>query len=381
MSLFQDVTKSVDQLCTQLSVAHVIVPKFNSDIDVYDFISEYELATISLPDEQKKSLLPKAFAHAKSRAWFENDLKPNLPIINWQGVKNKIISRFARLEDCDRHLSKVNNLKYHPEQGHKLLDFIDELHNSFEKAYISINHKPDFVRQFKCSLPTNVTAKLNLIPGFESATNKEELQSVAKKYDMSFTNEENSNQVNKAGLTQITTALEKMMSNLQQEIKNNRQEFMALAYQGSQNRASYNQQSNQESYGDRHQYDRNRSPDRRSFHNYDYNNKRYNYNYQSRSPRSFSPVHRNHMSPENQGRYNSLPKSPRSYSPVNRNSMEPERQLRPRSPSYPAGQMNPQEEDIAFDNSAYFAKFGKPPTPCSNCKVWHWSRHCPVHLN
>lgn len=52
-----DVTKSIETLCSQMSIANIIVPTFEPENNVHDFLAEFELATFSAPEDQRKNLL------------------------------------------------------------------------------------------------------------------------------------------------------------------------------------------------------------------------------------------------------------------------------------------------------------------------------------
>ena len=111
-SMFQEVTKSaVNQLCAQLSMSNIVVPRFDAFTDVFDFMNEFETVTATLPEEFKLKVLVKAFPAGRQSAWYEAELKPLILAEEpWLTVKNKIISRYADSEDRDRHYSRLKSI-------------------------------------------------------------------------------------------------------------------------------------------------------------------------------------------------------------------------------------------------------------------------------
>ena len=131
-----DISRSVSQWYSQMSFAHVNIPKFDACSNVYDFLTEYEDATVTLTDEQKATVLNRAFPPGCHRSWYDNELKPLVKASKpWSEIKAAIVSRFSVQEERDRHLARLRELKFDPESHKMLLDFVDDMIYSYKKAY------------------------------------------------------------------------------------------------------------------------------------------------------------------------------------------------------------------------------------------------------
>lgn len=135
-TIFDNVTRSVDQLCTTLSLTNINVPRFNNYSDCYEFLREYETVTATLSDEQRALLLVKSFPIGYLRVWYDEEIAPLVTNKSeWKTIRAKILNRFPDTEDKDRHFARLRTLKYEPSKYKHLADFIEDISYSYSKAY------------------------------------------------------------------------------------------------------------------------------------------------------------------------------------------------------------------------------------------------------
>lgn len=353
-----EISRSVSRWYSQMSFAHVNVPRFNSCSNVYDFLTEYEDATITLEDEQKASLLNRAFPPGCHRSWYENELKPLIDASKpWKDIKTKIIGRFSMQEDQDRHLARLRELKFNPEGNKMLLDFVDDMIYSHKRAYPTDTSKESCVRWIKSALPQNIQAILSVNPDYQSNTDIEKLKKAVRQYDMSKSNDVG-RPLDRHLTTEMANMVKDLVATVRSELELCKKDNEATRKDNEATRGAVVAafQSNQASrtYGDSYR-NRQRSPAR-------YNDRR--------SPSPGPP--RGPPSPRlREGSYNS------GWRQEPKTSFNKE-QIYIKPDSTPA-----KMPENAFNSKSYFERFGAPPTPCPECNedLWHWARHCHKRLN
>lgn len=345
-TMFQDMSRSVNQLCTHISLSNINVPRYSSSTDVFDFLAEFENITSTHSDEQRLVLLTKAFPPGKHRPWFESEL---LPLIksqaSWKDVKDKVIKRFSDTEDRDRHFIRLRELKYNPSSDQRLLDFVEELLYSYKKAFPGELNPESRIRYIKAAIPSQLKPSLSMISEYQNAKTEEELKRGVKQYDVTRGGASDQRADNRIGISELATVLKDMMSGIRSEGEATRKTIIAAL---NTEKPIYQPRE--------HQYQRDtRSP------------RRQGYSSPNRNQRAYSPMNRDNQ-----------PTSPRKYynnhdnKPVMKPIDHEKEKDRPGSP-------RPGEE--AFSSHVYFSRFGKPPTPCGECGYWHWNRHCIKNLN
>ena len=347
-SALLDMTKSASQWYSQMSMANVIVPKFSSTKDVYDFVTEYEDATSALAEEYRSKLLYKAFPPGDHRSWFEIELKPIIESgSEWSRIRSAIIDRFSIQGDRARHFTRLRDLKYNPDSSRMLLDFVDDMLYSYRRAYKNDQDDESCIAFIKSSLPQTVQGILSANPDYRDAKDIATLKQAAKQYDISKrTNEglSTSRQVTneltsmvKELVTSLRKELEQNQRDTKKELESTKSAIMAVMRSNQQER----DQPNRERQVQRSTYESRRSPS------------------PSFSRRSPSP-----------GAYE------RRYPPAIKFAPKNEPQGRSERPK-----VNEDPKDAtrqAFNSKSYFELFGMPPSPCSLCNEgsWHWSKHC-----
>lgn len=339
-TIFDGVSRSVDQLCGQLSLANINIPTFTAGLDVIKFITNFEIATSTLTEVQRSSLLAKAFADSQFQAWFEFDLKPLIDSkTEWSIVKDKIIDRFSLLDKHDKHVRLLRELKYDPEDTHGLLLFVENMLFSYRKVFPDNSSEEAPVKYIKAALPQHVQAQLYLNTKFREAKSDRELRDAALLYDKAKGSEK-SHPNNEPKGNELASIFKEIISSIHQENEKNRIVMMNVL---QEHKKSFN---TNDSRSDR--YERGRSPVQ--FVGQNTTQRPVSPRYKSRSP---SP-----RRTANQGNASG------SKLDTNHNSDRIE-------------SSNPN----AFDTEDYYKKFNRPVRPCSHCGYWHWDRHCLKYLN
>lgn len=343
-STFGDVSKSVDQLCNQLSMTNVSVPTFSPDQDVLEFLSSFERSTLKMTDEQRITLLTKSFPRDPFRAWYELELEPlvNKDVTSWSDVKKKVVERFSKHSSQEYHFSRLRELKYDPNAGKSLLLFVENMLYSYKKAHPDDRNPEAVVKCIKAALPSSVKATLLLNPDFRNAKNEQSLREAAMLFDKASSGEQTADSKDRSSAVELAVLFKGMMESIRQENEKSSKAIVAAIASSATS------------------FQRGRSPERRP----DTDNRRVSPGYRSNSPgyRSRSP------------RYDQRrPPSPwRSNTESNQTNKEQER---PRD-----DQIVKTSDKNPFSASSYFEKFGVPPRACSVCNDWHWDRHCIQNL-
>lgn len=420
----QDVTKSVDQLCTQLSLTNIKVPRIDTYEDVFEFISEFEMATATLPEEQRTRLLVKAFPPGRLHAWYESELAPLIKSIStWKAIKEKIIQRYSDTEDRDRHFHRLKEMVFVDNGRNKLYDYVEDLVYSFNKAFPKEKDDDTKIRFIKSSLPTSIKPKLTIINDYSNANTMADFMRAIRQYDiLNFgTSNKNEDQGEKISRSEMVTLLKELVKGVRQEGEATRNVVATLQ---PKLRESSPQRIN-DPRNNSSSYPREASARRQSLHT-DYqsniNNNYQQYRQRTPSPRRPSVDQQHHypnnnIQPSHQYKYNTqYPINNTYYDNNNRQNNQNEstnpfryhefRSRRSPSPmrqnygqnymqnncdpqqyyhhnvsqtNQPSGQ--PNHATGAFSDQFYYQKFGMPPKPCSHCQYMHWSRHCHMHLN
>lgn len=400
-----DVTKSLDQLCAQLSISHITVPRLDAYKDVFEFVNEFETVSATLSDEQQLKLLIKAFPPGRLRTWYDNELKP---LVNanstWSTVKSKIIDRYSDAEDKDRYFTKLQGMRFKENSNDKLFDFVEELLFVFVRAFTNATDDTK-IRYVKSVIPTNVLHVLNQNNDFVSPSSLDKFLKAIRRYDKSRANGCMSGEADKIKTSELITIIKELIK--QETSKNNK--IVAAVQPNSRGNSSDRYEERRPNSPRWTQSDGPRSQDLQTFrgirgyspsasHQPQYvsprrdiidRNPRYetrnDYRYQSRngeydrSRRSNYEVNRPTRSGSpypNRGRTSPSPNWRDQNSNRSQNGREGNQFQGPKDQSGSSlGQVS------AFSDSHYYSKHGIPPSPCSNCRSMHWIRHCPDNLN
>lgn len=362
----QDVSKSIDQLFSHLSISNIEVPRFDENRDVFEFIADFELATSMINDDQKSILLPKSFPKGRARVWFETELKPaikrNSP---WSSLKRLLIERFSDQEDKDRHFKKLKDAKYNVDSDQRLVDFTEDLVFSYQKAHGDKYDDEACIKFVKASIPPNIMSTLALIPEFKAAKTSKELIKASKLFDTNYRRSlaiNNESKVNTSELASLLKDLIKKSESTQAVVASLQEKYDEDKRQSRSSRTGRGSPSI--------------SPERRSW-----SPRRQVYwrdqHYRSKEmPRPSSPNYTRNRSPE---RYEGRRMSPEPYRrDISRydgyqstSNEENKRSNRESAPIKPCQ---------AFDDEVYYGRFSRPPNPCETCQGMHWNRHCPLNL-
>lgn len=405
-TMFQDISRSVDQLCAQMSLANIKVPKPTSFDNIFDFMSEYELVTTGLSDNQRKLLLARAFSTGHHQKWFKEEIAPiidpesvnntnllatieaiganrtNNSImtktnkVTWKEIKDKIIERFSDNHDQDRYMVKLRDLKFDPDGDKKLLDFVEATLYTYKKAFPTDNSNA--VRYVKAAIPINVMPMLSILKEYQDASDEDNLKKAAKRYDSSRSVSDRTKGTDKTVANELAKVLKDVLNGIQKEGESTRGAFLSAfksyypeskkeevqrprtGYVSPRGVSPNRDRNNNDRSGQDRYYQRDRSPMRAD-------------NYRpNQAQRSQSPVYNRQRSPSPRRYENNRQRNDEFKLPVRSGSQVIKDQTVP----LPAGTSNVE----AFSSEEYYAKFKKPDTPCA-CGYYHWRRHCINHLN
>lgn len=337
-----ELSNAVIQLNDQFSLINSLVPTFDPEVDIHEFITRFETSTATLTDVQRSKVLLKSFPTGRCKPWFLEKLKPGIDEgKTWPDLKRMLIERFSNLEDKERHLRRIKELKFDPESNQKLLEFTEDLVYSFKKAYREFSES-ECVKFIKASYPQNLVAKLNLYPGFSEASTVDKIYLAAKQFDLSGIDISS----NKAKSKEYSELID-VIKVLVQEQKTSKDAIVAAL----QTRTNHDRYSRSNLSG------RDRTPDR-----------------------STSPYQRPTSPSAAKDRDQSkLSRSPRGNQDRQSRSETRTRGFEQRSNSPVRPINNNDQVKAAFDEKSYFEDFGKPTRPCRHCGYLHWERHCPVN--
>lgn len=344
-------TVSPEEMYSRMTMANAIVntpvPRYVAGSDIYDFLAEYEMATAGFDEDTRKGLLTKAFPPGQLHLWFEKRIEPLLNSSSYKELRKKIINRFATSVDTDRHFIKFREMKFNPETGQKLYDFVEALFFTYEATYKGNYDVAHCISSLKAAIPAAIKSTLNLMPEYCSANTIDDFLTAIQKYDQNLAGPKLHSPNDKLTMNEMAT----LMRQMYQDMANMRKEVVALSATRAED---YNRE--------RRNSDTERKSRRQEYRKHSPNNYR----------RKDSPRDR------------SQSRSPRRRTPENRSSRDVNDNrdyYKPKSLEQDQAQSKPQEGERAFDDEDYFRRFKKPPTPCTNCNLWHWMRHCPINLN
>lgn len=405
----QELSRSIDQLVSQFSVVGINVPRIDSYKDIFEFINDFETITATLPEDQSLKLLVKAFPPGRLRTWYDKELKTLIGQgTTWAIVKPKIIQRYSDTEDRDRHLKRLQGMKFIDNGQNKLYDYVEELLYSFDKAFEGCNDTTR-IGYVKNSLPQSVSQVLIHNNDFNNATTMEPFIRSIRQFDKSRSVSSNDEQsLNKIDTNELTSVLKELVK----EIKHSGDNKPKVAAMQSPKRGNspvrehYNNRPNSPRGQFRLQYiydyNRNlhlnrdqpslrypqpslqRSPSpRRQFVGYDSN-----YDRRDRQTHLFT---RQGCDTQNQ-LFNRIQPTTRRDNFAGHRCGSPSSQrrhydLNPMQQAfgqqYYRGNDRSQSPPVskAFSDTLYYQKFGVPPTPCPRCNLMHWERHCTDNLN
>lgn len=218
---------------------------------------------------------------------------------------------------------------------------------------------------------------------FQDAKSLEDLKKETRRYDISGVGKQTReiNQADNVTRTELKSALKELVSSIKTELKNVKHASVAAIRPNVRERTP---PVRRPSFGSdlsnnyRQDNRRDQSPSR------DYYHPRLEEHYSRSRVRELSPFNNNNDRYKN----NQYSDQRQSRSPQRSNHYEnrqftPYRSADQQSKHQPSDYSRNNNEHLfkAFDNEEYFAKFGRPPTTCTNCNLWHWIRHCPNHLN
>lgn len=400
-----DLSRSVDQICTTLSLSNIVVPRIDKIDNVFDFINEFEMVTATLPEDTRLKLLVKAFPPGRHQAWFNKDLKRAVDDSKpWSDIKRIIIERYSDIEDRDRHLLKLQEMKFVDKNQNKLFEHVEDLILSFEKALPKIKDDDDSkIRFVKSRLPKEILPDLSRINDYNSVSNLSRFLRGVREYDkLKVINRETgkasdkSEQVTRSDLCEMFKEFAKEMRKENETLRNTVAAIRPQSPRGRSPGRNIRPQSQHGAspyrsapgYSSGHtrslspfgpsRYQREPSPRRQPTTNEsnDRNMPSYDAQYRPQSDNygRNSPTDRRDYYGNRSGQY-----SPATIRRHNRDRMIEPSGLHEQAPESQRSNSQERRQVRAFDEEYYYQKFGKPDTPC-NCGYYHWKKHCQLYL-
>ncbi|CAA2976866.1 Hypothetical predicted protein [Olea europaea subsp. europaea] len=385
MESFEELSKSVDQLCLTLSMSNLTVPRIDKFDNVFTFINEFELATATLPEDCRIKLLVKAFPPGRYSSWYDRNIKPIAGVAGaWKAIKKNIIKRYSDTEDRDRQFLRLQSMKFVENGSEKLFDYVEDLVFTLSLAFPDQKDDDTKIRYVKAHLPPSVQVSLRQISEYNNASYMDDFMKGIRQYDkLKLGGQKTDEQGAKVSTAELVTLLKELSKGIKQEQEATRNVVAALRPSRNSSPGRSNSSTSNQSRSDHVNRPRSISPFASSSHQRGPSPKRspvegnscQNPECQARANKS------NHLA--NQGYRESKtppPNQPRSSSPKRKQGCSnccPQ----PSSSGSCQHQQLPAQDRPVFDEKVYFDKFGVPLRPCKHCGCNHWDKHCPQHLN
>lgn len=385
-TMINDMTKSVDQWVSQLSLANTTIPKIDES-NVFEFINEFERVTVMLPEDKKCQLLVKAFPPGRQMAWYEKHISPlKLTPNAWKLTKQKLIEKYSDTTDRDRHFSRLKNLKFVDNGLRRLSDHVEDLLYSFERAFPNEKDDDTKIRFIKSHLPSAVKSQLCLIQDYNFANNMDEFMRGIKQFDRARAGRSSSPEVKKeeAKVSELTSLVQQLIKEFKSEGEATRNVLATFRdVRRSQTPTRH------QSPGNHSIRDRSKSPNRGSFGNrpqslsqlsVDRTSRKDNFR-QTNNNTSQSDTYQNNRSFESTYHQNNQGYQQPQHAGYQKNFQQPNYMHNNANFGQNSSTINQPVQRKVFDEEAYARKFGTPPRPCVHCGLNHFDRHCVHSLN
>lgn len=337
MTDFNETISRLTESISQYSAATLInttVPEYDGQQDVDEFLKRFKKATVTLTESLKCSALDRALSGA-AKIWAKT-IKEDLEKGRWTEVKRKFKERFKLHDQSMKHLEKIQNSKFKPEEM-SLSSYVEIYANSYKKAHPGLQDKA-IIQALRFNLPADIIKHLNTLSdewvNFDSFDKFVNLILRLERKILPYEQKEKANE--NSGTLAIMTAIKALQDQnkqIQEALKKDKVEeepqksveVVAAIAQPAQRRLEYRPT----------------------------NPPRYSYINQSRNKRPFQPndYHR---------RDADVPNKKQNYD----------------------GNQNRYQNDSHLSKQElqerYEQRFGKPPGPCYTCGDQHFNKHCPM---
>lgn len=321
------------------ALANVSLPEYKGlpQEDVLEFIKRFKSATLPFNDDMKCLSLNKSLVGA-AHVWAKENIKQFLKEGNWKAAKKAIIDRFSAPNQEIRHQEKLLKMKFNRADG-TLTSYVEIYADLYRKAHKDAVDQ-DIIRSLSLNLPNDIIKHLNILSeNWTTFGSIKELYSLIRRLEFKILPYEpdSENQEEKVSFT----ALSKMLKDIQESMKkqsdklkeDSEEVVAAIQTRNYSNKQVYTQQPQ------RYQpyyYDRGRGGYRNNYCN-NYRNDREKYD-------------RNEPQLTSENNPRMLPIT------------QPDQ---------------PMISNVSKVKENYYAKHGKPPSPCEFCGEDHFNKHCP----
>lgn len=341
----QKLANSIQQYAAS-SLSGIVIPEFSGspNEDVHEFLRRFKLATIAFSDELKCLALQRALTGA-ARTWAKNNLPSEPKDGDWQRAKKTLAERFEAPNRALRHQERLAKLTYDPCVG-TLTSFVEEFTEVYKKVHGTQND-PDIIKSLSLRLPRSVIRNLNILSeSWVDMRYLTDFYKLIKRFENQIQpyepEEESPDKKMDVG------TLTKLLKELKESIANNQPRKSDTENKDSEQTLALVQRSNPVNYPTIE-----RLPQKVAYGTMN------RYRSQGAQPYRW----------RREARFNRASNEPYPAQPPKR--------LLGNNDSL-ARNMD-KEQQLKELRSAYIAKYGPPPGPCSYCGEDHYNRHCVFH--
>lgn len=330
----QNLSRSINQQVAA-SINSIDVPEFHGlpHEDVYDFLKRFKIATLTLSDDYRCLAFNKSLKGA-ALTWAKATIKRHIIEANWSAIKAALYDRFGSPDRVLRYREDLTRLEFLEGQS-TLMAYIELYLATYKKAFK--NHQDsEVILSLRLNLPDKVVRGLNILDdSWSEYTEIQKFIDIVRRYESKILPYEvktdlNGNSLSKESLNAMFEELRKAVNeDLNKHKEETKPEVQALA-------ALAHSAPPEPQNDERHYYNRYSQPNNQYQRNYDNNN------------------------------------------PSEQILQHNERKVHPK--------ITPDSvtDDVASGAAqkvileAYYARFGKPSSPCYFCQGDHLNRHCPL---
>lgn len=149
--------------------------------DIFELLESFEEQTSTLTDNQKKSLLPKAFK-GQTKIWYKTTVAPLVNELSWSDIKRRVIGRYSPKDLTDFYSTKLDQIVYDSTKYPKLLPFVEEFAYIHTKAHPGVD-EAIMVKALNNRLPMEVVGVLNRNVAFKDIKSMEEYKEAVRNCD------------------------------------------------------------------------------------------------------------------------------------------------------------------------------------------------------
>ena len=145
-----------------------------------DWLDQFEQVSYSLSDQQKKKLLAIALVDS-ARAWFRDDLEPQIENLSWDAAKKRIIDSYNPSKE-QHYVEKLGKMSFTWDKFENLGAYVDQRIHLARKAYPRMSDS-EIIRDTIISMPPSIRSKLNLMSDTQNLAAVEDFKKLVSRFD------------------------------------------------------------------------------------------------------------------------------------------------------------------------------------------------------